>query len=67
MAVPQTKWTLAEYLAWEETQPERNEFHRGEVLAMVGHGARMAAWFSTSAAVWRNNSMARHAKFLPRA
>lgn len=36
MAVPQTKWTLAEYLAWEEAQPERNEFHRGEVFAMAG-------------------------------
>ena len=36
MAVPQTKRTLAEYLAWEEAQPDRNEFHRGEVFAMVG-------------------------------
>ncbi len=28
--------TLAEFLAWEETQPERHEFLRGQVFAMVG-------------------------------
>ena len=28
--------TLADYLAWENEQPERHEFHRGEVFAMVG-------------------------------
>ena len=32
--------TLAEFLAWEETQTERHEYHRGEVYAMVGRTAR---------------------------
>ncbi len=35
-ALPAQKFTLDEYLAWEDQQPERNEFHRGEVFAMVG-------------------------------
>lgn len=34
MALP--KLTLREYLAWENEQPERHEFHRGDVFAMVG-------------------------------
>ena len=36
MEMPVTKMTLGEYMAWEEVQPEKNEFHRGEVFAMVG-------------------------------
>jgi len=36
MAVPATLMTLEEFLAWENEQPDRNEFHRGEVFAMVG-------------------------------
>ena len=28
--------TLDEFLAWEDQQPERHEFHNGEVFAMVG-------------------------------
>lgn len=36
MGVPQHKLTLAEYLAWEDQQPGRSEFFRGEVFAMVG-------------------------------
>ena len=28
--------TLTEFLTWENEQPERHEFHRGEVVAMVG-------------------------------
>ena len=28
--------SLQEYLSWEEQQPTKNEFHRGEVFAMVG-------------------------------
>jgi Uma2 family endonuclease len=36
MAVPTTLMTLEEFLAWENEQPDRNEFHRGEVFAMVG-------------------------------
>jgi len=28
--------TLEAYLAWENEQPEKHEFHRGEVFAMVG-------------------------------
>ncbi len=35
-ALPQPKLTLDEYLAWENAQPEKHEFHRGEVFAMVG-------------------------------
>lgn len=36
MGHAQPVMTLAEFLAWEETQPERHEFLRGEVFAMVG-------------------------------
>jgi Uma2 family endonuclease len=35
-AVPRPRMSLQEYLAWEERQPTKNEFHRGEVFAMVG-------------------------------
>ena len=35
-ALPQAKITLQAYLDWENAQPERHEFHRGEVFAMVG-------------------------------
>lgn len=46
MAVPATKLTLAEFLEWENAQDTRNEFHRGEVFAMVGarrtHGVVVA-------------------------
>lgn len=31
---------LVEFLAWENAQPERHEFHRGETFAMVGGVAR---------------------------
>ena len=30
-----TKLTLAEYIEWENAQPEKNEFVRGEVFAMA--------------------------------
>jgi Uma2 family endonuclease len=40
MGLPLAKMTLAEFLVWEEQQPERYEFHRGEVFAMVGGTAR---------------------------
>lgn len=30
------KLSLDDYLAWENQQPEKHEFHRGEVFAMVG-------------------------------
>ena len=36
MALPGHKLSLAEFLEWENAQPERNEFYRGEVFAMVG-------------------------------
>ena len=36
MGVPLHRLSLAEYLAWENSQAERNEFWRGEVFAMVG-------------------------------
>ena len=35
-ALAQPKISLEDYLAWEEAQPERNEFYRGEVFAMAG-------------------------------
>ncbi|MBH2018418.1 MAG: Uma2 family endonuclease [Burkholderiales bacterium] len=40
MAVPLQKMTLADFLAWEEHQPERHEFFHGETFAMVGGTAR---------------------------
>lgn len=36
MALPKHQLSLDEYLAWEDQQPEKNEFYRGEVFAMVG-------------------------------
>lgn len=36
MAVAQEKLSLDAYIAWENAQPERHEFYRGEVFAMVG-------------------------------
>lgn len=36
MGVALQKMALADYLAWENAQPERHEFHRGEVFLMVG-------------------------------
>lgn len=36
MGLPLHKMTMAEFLAWEELQPERHEFYRGEIYAMVG-------------------------------
>ena len=40
MGMPQQKMSLAEFLAWEEIQPERHEFFGGETYAMVGGTAR---------------------------
>jgi Uma2 family endonuclease len=40
MGLPLARMTLAEFLAWEELQPDRHEFYRGEVFAMVGGTAR---------------------------
>ena len=40
MGLPLAKKTLAEFLAWEDQQPDRNEFFRGETFAMVGGTAR---------------------------
>jgi Uma2 family endonuclease len=36
MGVPLQKLSLADFLAWENAQPEKHEFNRGEVFAMVG-------------------------------
>jgi Uma2 family endonuclease len=36
MALPLLKLSLADFLAWENTQEGRHEFFRGEVFAMVG-------------------------------
>lgn len=40
MGLPLARKTLAEFLAWEDEQPDRNEFFRGETYAMVGGTAR---------------------------
>jgi Uma2 family endonuclease len=40
MGLPIAKLTLTEFLAWEADQPDRHEFYRGEVFAMVGGTAR---------------------------
>ena len=46
MGLQQEKFTLQAYLDWENIQPERHEFYRGEVFAMVGgrrsHGCVIA-------------------------
>lgn len=46
MALPRQQLSLDEYLAWENQQPEKNEYYRGEVFAMVGarraHGCVVA-------------------------
>ena len=36
MGTPLPKTTLEDYLRWENEQPEKHEFHRGEIFAMVG-------------------------------
>lgn len=40
MGLPIPKMTLAQFLAWEEAQPERHELYRGETFAMTGGSAR---------------------------
>lgn len=35
-AAAKTKWTAAEYLAWERRSPERHEFLDGETFAVAG-------------------------------
>ena len=37
---PPLRMTAAEYLAWEREQPEKHEFHLGEVFAMAGGSPR---------------------------
>jgi Uma2 family endonuclease len=36
MALPERRLSLAEFLDWENSQDDRNEYYRGEVFAMVG-------------------------------
>ena len=36
MGSPLSTLTLDAYLAWENEQPEKHEFHRGEIFAKVG-------------------------------
>ncbi len=36
MGLPANQLSLSEFLDWENRQPQRHEFHRGEVFAMVG-------------------------------
>lgn len=57
MGLPQHRLTLEEYLAWEERQAERHEFHRGEVFAMVG-GRRVHGQVVTNLTV----ALAQHLK-----
>jgi Uma2 family endonuclease len=40
MGMQPPKMTFAEFIAWENAQPERHEFYRGETFAMVGGSAR---------------------------
>jgi Uma2 family endonuclease len=40
MGMPLQKMSVAEFLAWEEHQPERHELYLGETFAMVGGTAR---------------------------
>lgn len=40
MSVPATRLSLAAFLDWEATQPERHEYVRGEVFAMTGASDR---------------------------
>lgn len=46
MGMPLRKLTLSEFVEWENAQPDRHEFWRGEVFAMVGarrsHGCVVA-------------------------
>ena len=36
MGTPLPKLTLDDYLRWENEQPDKHEFYRGELFAMVG-------------------------------
>jgi Uma2 family endonuclease len=36
MGIPLHKLSLSDFMVWEARQESRNEFHRGEVFAMVG-------------------------------
>ena len=36
MGLPLPQLSLHDFLAWENDQPDRHEYHRGEVFAMVG-------------------------------
>ena len=36
MSMPPEKMSLQAFLGWENQQPGRHEFYRGEVFAMVG-------------------------------
>lgn len=40
MGLPLAQMTLAEFMAWEDHQPDRHEFYRGDIFAMVGGTAR---------------------------
>ena len=40
MGPPLQRMTCAEFLAWEEQQPDGHEFYGGEIFAMVGGTAR---------------------------
>ncbi len=39
-AAPTQPLSAADYLAWERAQPERHEYHRGEVFVMAGGSVR---------------------------
>ncbi len=46
MGSPPPKLSLEDFLLWENEQPDKHEFHRGEIFAMVGarrvHGRAVA-------------------------
>ena len=50
---PPLRMTAAEYLAWEREQPEKHEFHLGEVFAMAGGSPRHNVLASACAAELR--------------
>lgn len=38
MDAPLVKMSLAEFMAWENAQPDRHEFYRGKTFAMIDRG-----------------------------
>lgn len=56
MGTPLPKLSLEAYLAWENEQVERHEYHRGEVFAMVG-GRRVHGRVVSNLNRWLGNAL----------